>query len=122
MEREDEGKVHQLLGLGVQGAGGMNLLEVVRVALARVEVTAPEFRHFSPHQNGAGNELEGETSRDTATGTRSQLEPARDLGDSKAPMWPVGQPMAGSLEDMRPIYGWLLRDRGGLQPDRPRPR
>jgi hypothetical protein len=62
MEGENKGKVHQLLGLGVQGAGVMNLLEVVRVALAGVKVTAPEFRHFSPHQSGAGNELEGEPS------------------------------------------------------------
>ena len=60
MQSEDKCKVHQLLGLGVQGASRMNLLEVVRVALARVEITAPEFRHFSPHQNGAGNELEGD--------------------------------------------------------------
>ena len=50
MEGEDKGKVHQLLGFGVQRACVMNLLEVVRVALAGVKVTAPEFRHFSPHQ------------------------------------------------------------------------
>jgi hypothetical protein len=60
MEGEDEGKVHQLLGLGVERASGMSLLEVVCVALAGVEVTAPEFRHFSPHQDRASNELEGD--------------------------------------------------------------
>ena len=59
MEGEDKGKVHQLLGFGVQRACVMNLLEVVRIALAGVKVTAPEFRHFSPHQIGAGNEREG---------------------------------------------------------------
>ena len=62
MEGEDKGKVHQLLGLGVQRASVMSLLEVVRVALTGVEVAAPEFRHFSPHQNGAGKKLEGEAS------------------------------------------------------------
>ena len=70
MEGEDKGQVHQLLGLGVQRASVMNLLEVIRVALAGVKVTAPAFRHFSPHQNRAGNELEGEPRHDTATRTR----------------------------------------------------
>ena len=48
MEGEDKSEVHQLLGLGVQCACGMRLLEEIGVALVRVEVPAPKLRHFPP--------------------------------------------------------------------------
>jgi len=122
MQCEDKGKVHQLFGLSVQRASGVNLLEVVRVAFAGVEVAAPEFRHFSPHQNGTSNELEGDLA---TTRPRVQAVSWNRLG-----IWAIPKHLCGQLsnlwravlEEMRPIYGWLLRDRGGLQPDRPRPR
>ena len=86
--------MHQLLGLGVQGARGMNLLEVVRVALARVEVTAPEFRHFSPHQNGASNELEG----DLAT-TRPRVQ---GVSWNRQGTWAIPKHLCGQLSNLWP--------------------
>src|ERR1700758_3503031 len=47
---EHKSEVHQLLGLGVKCACGMCLLEEIGVALVRVEVPAPKFRHFPPRK------------------------------------------------------------------------
>jgi hypothetical protein len=46
MKGEDQSQVHQFLGLGVERSGGMDFLEVVRVALVGVEVAATKIRHF----------------------------------------------------------------------------
>src|SRR5690348_10517217 len=50
MQGEHKSQVHQLLGLGVQCACGMRLLEVVGVALLRVEVASPKLKHFPPRK------------------------------------------------------------------------
>ena len=47
MKGEDQGQVHQLLGLGVERSGGMYFLEVLCVAFVGVEVAAAEIRHVS---------------------------------------------------------------------------
>jgi hypothetical protein len=46
VQGKDKSEVHQLLGLGVQCALGMRLLEEIGVALVRVEVPTPKVRHF----------------------------------------------------------------------------
>ena len=48
MQSEDQSQVHQLLCLGVEHACGVGLLEVIGVALVRVEVAASKVRHFVP--------------------------------------------------------------------------
>ena len=50
VQGEDKGKVHQLLGLGVQSACRMRLLEVVGVGLSRVEVSRTDVWHNAPRR------------------------------------------------------------------------
>jgi hypothetical protein len=65
VQGEDQGQMHQLLGLGVQGTGGVGLLEVVGVGLARVEVASAKLRHFSPHlRNSSQHNFEPKAERD----------------------------------------------------------
>jgi len=45
MQSQDEGQVHQLLGLGVERPSVVRLLEVIGVALAGVEVPLSNIRH-----------------------------------------------------------------------------
>ena len=45
MESQDEGQMHELLGLGVQRTGRVRLLEVFGVALPRVEIASAKIRH-----------------------------------------------------------------------------
>ena len=70
MQCEDKSEVHQLLGLGVQCARRMCLLEEVGVALARTEVPAPKLRHCPPRKTQTGRD-------------NDSLKPIRDRGDSK---------------------------------------
>src|SRR5689334_19002900 len=50
MQSEDQCQVHQLLGLGVEHAWCMTLLEVIGVALGSVEVAAANVWHFLPQR------------------------------------------------------------------------
>jgi len=45
MQSQDEGKVHQLLGLGIERPSVVRLLEVIGVALAGVEIALSNIRH-----------------------------------------------------------------------------
>jgi hypothetical protein len=45
MKGQDERQVHELFCLGVQGTSYVGLPEVLRIALARVEVTSTKLRH-----------------------------------------------------------------------------
>jgi hypothetical protein len=70
MKGEDQGQVHQLLGLGVEHARSMSFFEVLGVALAQIEVATANFRHFLPHHVEPG-----EIANERRDGAQAQIRP-----------------------------------------------
>ena len=85
MQSQDEGQVHQLLGLGVERPSVVRLLEVIGVALAGVEVALSNIRHayMLPRPSGLfgaardrlkdGKSRSGSRSRRLAGGSNTTL-------------------------------------------------